>query len=88
MPEPSQRQPPAPSPVRIALIILLVIAAAITFTAFILSKIQAPPEEPAQSTSDTNLTTKCENACRGCVSKEYDARCFDRCRFGFKPYCD
>jgi hypothetical protein len=87
MPEPSQSEPPAPSPVRIALIILFVIAAAITITAFILSKMQAP-QEPAPSTTDTNLTTTCENACRACVSKEYDARCFDRCRFGFKPYCD
>ena len=85
MPEPSQKQ--APSPVRIALIILFVMAAAITLTAFILSRMQTP-EEPAQPTTDTSLTKTCENACRGCVSKEYDARCFDRCRFGFKPYCD
>jgi hypothetical protein len=34
------------------------------------------------------VATTCENTCRTCVSKEYDARCFDRCRFGFKPYCD
>jgi hypothetical protein len=87
MPEPSQKQALPPSPVRIALIILFIVAAAITVIAFILSKLQTP-DAPAQSTIDTNLTATCQNACRACVSKEYDARCFDRCRFGFKPYCD
>ena len=87
MPKPSQKEALPPSPVRIGLIIFFVIAAAITFTAFILSKMQTA-EETAQSTIDTNVATTCENTCRACVPKEYDARCFDRCRFGFKPYCD
>ena len=90
MPQPPRNQSTPISPVRTALIILFLFAAAIVVTTFALSKLQGPsaPSEPQETRIDPDLVTSCENSCRGCVSKEYDARCSDRCRFGFKPYCD
>ena len=87
MAEPPPDQPLPLSPVRTALIILFVMAAAIFVITFVLSKTQAPVESE-ETRIDPNLATTCENSCRGCLSKEYDARCLDRCRFGLKPYCD
>jgi hypothetical protein len=87
MKEPPRNQSIPVSPVRTALTILFLMAAAIIATTFVLSKMQAPADSPGTEI-DPNLATTCQDACRGCVSKEYDARCVDRCRFSFKPYCD
>ena len=87
MAQPPRNQSIPVSPVRTALIVLFVIAAAIIVMTFVLSKTQVPVE-PQETRIDPNIATTCENACRGCFSKDYDARCFDRCRFGLKPYCD
>ena len=37
------------------------------------------PEQPSAS---------CAQACATCKGIDYDARCTDRCKFNFKPYCD
>jgi hypothetical protein len=84
---PPRRQSTSISALRIAVLVLLLVAGTIAVLSFVLSKMQAPPETQETGT-DTNLAPRCENVCRNCVSEDYDARCFDRCRFGFKPYCD
>jgi hypothetical protein len=67
--------------------LFILVAGAIAVLTFAWRQVQMPQgtQEPE---IHTNVEGTCDNACRGCVSKEYDARCFDRCRFGFKPYCD
>jgi hypothetical protein len=84
---PPRRQSNPISALRIAVLVLLLVAGTIAVLSFVVSKRQAPPQTQ-ESGTDTNLTANCENACRNCVSEDYDARCFDRCRFGFRPYCD
>jgi hypothetical protein len=87
MANPLRKQSIPISSLPIAILVLILVASTIAVLTFALSKMQAPKE--AQETKiDTNLATTCQNACRDCSSKEYDVRCFDRCRFGFKPYCD
>jgi len=87
MVRPPRKQSIPISPLPIAMLVFIVLAGAIAVLAFGLSKTEAPRE--AQETEiDTNLATACGNTCQNCSSKDYDARCFDRCRFGFKPYCD
>jgi len=87
MAKPPRKQSIPISSLPVAIIVLFLVASTIAVLAFAVSKLQTPQE--AQETKiDTNLATTCQNACRDCSSKEYDARCFDRCRFGFKPYSD
>ena len=87
MVRPPRRQSVPISPLPIAMLVLIVVAGAIAVLTFILPKMEGPRD--AQETEiDTNVAPACENACQNCVSKDYDARCLDRCRFGFKPYCD
>jgi hypothetical protein len=72
-------------------VLLFILAAgAIAVLTFAWRQVQIPqvPQAPQEPDIHTNVEGTCDNACHGCVSKEYDARCFDRCRFGFKPYCD
>ena len=82
---PSRKQSIPVSALPIAMLVLLLVAGAIAVLSFALSKMQAPQEETG---IDTNLPATCEAACRDCISQDYEARCFDRCRFGYKPYCD
>jgi len=69
-------------------VLLFILAAgAIAVLTFAWRQVQTP-QEAQEPEIHTNVEGTCDNACLGCVSKEYDARCFDRCRFDFKPYCD
>src|SRR5262245_29220651 len=87
MVEPPRRQStPIPS-LPIAVLTLILVASAIAVLTLALPKM-GEPRGVQETEIDTSLATTCEDACRACLSKEYDARCFDRCRFGFKPYCD
>ena len=87
MTEPPRKQSVAISAVAIAILILLLVASTIAVLTFTFSKVQAP-QEGQEIGVNADFAVTCRSACRDCSSKEYDARCFDRCRFGFKPYCD
>jgi hypothetical protein len=84
---PPRKQSIPVSALPIAVLVLLLVAGAIAVLSFALSKMQAP-QEVQETGIDTNLAATCEAACRDCISQDYEARCFDRCRFGYKPYCD
>jgi hypothetical protein len=84
---PPSKQPIPISALPIAVLVLLLVAGTIAVLSFALSKMQAP-QEAQEPGIDTNAAVTCKAACRDCFSQDYDARCFDRCRFGFKPYCD
>jgi len=33
-------------------------------------------------------SASCAQSCATCKGIDYEARCTDRCKFNFKPYCD
>jgi hypothetical protein len=84
---PPRKQSIPLSALPIAVLVLMLVAGTIAVLSFALSKMQAP-QEAQETGTDTSLAARCEAACRDCISNDYEARCFDRCRFGFKPYCD
>lgn len=71
----------------IAVLVLMLVAGTIAVLSFALSKMQAP-QEAHETGIDSNLAATCASACRDCISQDYEARCFDRCKFGYKPFCD
>jgi hypothetical protein len=87
MAAPSRKQSVSIPALPIAILVLVLVASTIAVLTVILPKMQRP-QETEETRIDTDLAITCQNACSDCSSKEYDARCFDRCRFGFKPYCD
>jgi hypothetical protein len=44
------------------------------------------PSAPTAQAEQPNAS--CTQSCGTCKSRDYDARCTDRCKFNLKPYCD
>jgi hypothetical protein len=50
-------------------------------------------DEPGLVTSTPTVQSEqpsasCAQSCATCKATDYEARCTDRCKFNFRPYCD